>query len=229
MSQRVILRRDLDNEADRVRLVKFRLFYEGALGSQSARLEDHQQDRKGNHKHDIRMVFDAQLRHLWKTMPSLAAWQTNGEMFETNFGQRIGMETALYNIQPDVGGYTFIPLVCQEFSILCHIDVLILRRDKPGGIWSARDIDNRIKVLFDALSAPKTVPQLGSNAQAAANPGDRKPVYVLLQDDSLITQMSVETDELLAPPEGVDDSFARVVVTVDLSVYRAMMGNLGIF
>ena len=229
MSEHVVLRRDLDDADGRDRLVRFRLFYEGSLGSQSGRPEEHQRDPKSDHKHDIRMVFDRQLKHLWETMPSLAAWETDGGILGMNFHKRVSMKSALYNVQPELAGYKFVPLVCAEFGILCKIDVLILRRDKPGGIWTSRDIDNRVKVLFDALSVPRNMNQLGPKARAGAKDGDAIPVCVLLQDDSLITQMNVETDELLAPPNGADDSYSRVMLTVDLSIYRATMANIGVF
>ena len=37
-------------------------------------------------------------------------------------------------------GYCFVPLVCEDFSLLCSLDILFLRRDFPLGIISAGDL-----------------------------------------------------------------------------------------
>jgi hypothetical protein len=97
----------------------------------------------------------------------------------------------------------------------------MLRRDKPGGIIQARDIDNRLKVVFDALRMPKNGIELANCTIDPAN----DPMFVLLQDDSLISHVAVETDELLDPPAqaGNDDSFVRLLITVDIRPYQSSM------
>jgi hypothetical protein len=80
---------------------------------------------------------------------------------------------------------------------VCSLDVIFLRRDEPGNlIQGGGDIDNRIKVLFDALRMPQSVEEL-----AGATPStDQEPFYCLLEDDRLITEVKVTTDRLLTPP-----------------------------
>jgi hypothetical protein len=52
-------------------------------------------------------------------------------------------------------GWNFVPLVTAELSLLCNLEILMLRRVDPGKlIQSSGDIDNRIKTLFDALQIP---------------------------------------------------------------------------
>lgn len=79
-------------------------------------------------------------------------------------------------------------------------DRTLLRRD---------EIDNRIKTLFDALKVPVGI-------QGKPTP-EEDPFFVLLQDDRLITRLSVETDTLLEPTcAQAGEQDARLVVTVRL-------------
>jgi hypothetical protein len=55
------------------------------------------------------------------------------------------------------------------------------------------DIDNRIKVLFDGLRMPEHTPELGGVPLEV----DENPFFCLLEDDSLITSVTVTTDRLL--------------------------------
>lgn len=96
-----------------------------------------------------------------------------------------------------VSGYRFLPLVNNRFGLACSLDILFLRRDDPGALIHGGDIDNRIKVLFDALRMPKLediqhigTPQIGEN-----------PFFCLLEDDNLITDIKITTDRLLTPME----------------------------
>jgi hypothetical protein len=95
--------------------------------------------------------------------------------------------------------------------------------DRPGRIFNARDIDNRLKTLFDALKMP-TAPELGGELPI----DDDNPMFVLLQKDELISHVSVETDDLLASPPsaGRDDSYARLLIDVSIQPYDVNMFNL---
>jgi hypothetical protein len=70
-----------------------------------------------------------------------------------------------------------------------------MRRDSPGNlVTSGGDIDNRLKTLLDALRVPdviKGMPDMPSE--------DEDPFFCLLEDDCLITALSVTTDTLLVP------------------------------
>ncbi len=194
MGEKVILRRDADLSFGEA-LVKFRLFYEGPLFASKGDAFDGQVDRRRSHKHDIRIAFHRQLKHFWHTHPwlkdSRAAWDVLGiERENKPLDQQPFMWENIARLH-EVCGRQFVPLVCEQFKLLCDLDVLMLRRDRPGGIFQARDIDNRLKTLFDALRMPK-------NGLEIEGLGDEdEMIFVLLQDDSLISSVTVETDELL--------------------------------
>jgi hypothetical protein len=81
-----------------------------------------------------------------------------------------------------VGNYQFVPLVREQLSLLCSLDILFLRPDVPGkAIQSSGDIDNRLKTLFDALRMPQNDTELGPYA----SPGEgEEPFYCLLEEIS---------------------------------------------
>ncbi len=81
-------------------------------------------------------------------------------------------------------GFRFVPLVRESLSLLCSLDVLFLRRDFPGSVISAGDIDNRIKTLIDALRRPRSGNELqikqpsGNNAKILPL-AEEKPIFLL--------------------------------------------------
>ena len=89
---------------------------------------------------------------------------------------------------------------------------------------SAGDLDNRLKTLFDALRIP--VPNERYSERNVAD--DEKPYFFcLLEDDRLITKVSVETDQLLElvrPDANAED--VLLVITVRLRPYELHLGNM---
>lgn len=123
-------------------------------------------------------------------------------------------------------GYRFVPLVREETSLLCSLDILFLRRDIPGSVIDAGDIDNRIKTIIDALRIPRHQNELvGSDAAPGA---DDDPFFCLLEDDSQVSRLVVETDTLLDPPAdgNLDHSEARLMITVEIRPYDVTLFNL---
>lgn len=115
------------------------------------------------------------------------------------------------------GGFRFVPLVTQELTLACSIEILFLRPDSPGGaVINSGDLDNRLKTLFDALR----VPSPGEMNPKLTPQDDEDPFYCLLEDDRLITKVSVETDLLLQPVGNkrnqYDPNDARLIITVRL-------------
>jgi len=110
-------------------------------------------------------------------------------------------------------------------SLLCSVHILFLRPDVPGGVIRSGDIDNRMKTIFDALRMPSGKDELGGYDTPSKG---EDPFFCLLEDDSLISQASIETDTLLQPT-GPDweANDARLVLTVRLSPYRVTWGNIG--
>jgi hypothetical protein len=83
------------------------------------------------------------------------------------------------------------------------------------------DIDNRLKTLLDALRMPSNV----EAKQARIDTPDDDPIHCLLQDDALVTKVSVETDRLLRP---APDPFALVaIIQVRVLVTKLTMANIG--
>lgn len=93
------------------------------------------------------------------------------------------------------------------------LDILFLRRDQQSLIKEGGDIDNRLKTLFDALRVPQTTDGLGGEPEAG-----EKPMFVLLEDDALISEVRVNTDSLLMLPQqkAPDPKDAFLVIDVKI-------------
>jgi hypothetical protein len=201
--------------------LEFRLTYEGRLYGAS------KGDTRAKHKHEIRKAFHRQLAVLWSSHPFLKG----GHEVSFSHGMRpfIGIynnETLIESVSKrfERCGYSFVPLVREDLSLLCSVEILFLRPDRPGGLLRSADIDNRLKTLFDALRLPKDRNELGGFASPDAN---ETPFFCLLEDDSLITHVSVETDLLLQPiQEQQDPNDAKLVITVRIRPYDMHVGNL---
>lgn len=172
--------------------MEFRLIYHGRLPAQSS-------GGGGAHieqKHSIRREFHAQLKELWRQNAFLRKRAASRHIVEEG-EKRVSDRTNLDIIADEhrLSGYRFVPLVSEREGLACSLDVLFLRRDHPGNlIRSGGDIDNRIKVLFDALRKPK------DNEVEKWPPAEgENPFFVLLEDDLLINEVSVTTDRLLLP------------------------------
>ena len=120
-------------------------------------------------------------------------------------------------------GFNFVPLVTLDLNLLCGLDILFLRTGKPGEVLRSGDIDNRLKTLFDALR----IPEANENYSARSASADEKPFFCLLEDDKLITKVSVETDQLLQNVSAKSDvNDVRLVITVRLRPYEMHLGNM---
>jgi hypothetical protein len=164
--------------------MKFRLSYTGRLPS-SSKTPHHSE------KMAIRRALHPQLAELWKTNPVL-------EHIKPTEGRK-------------VGEWQFVPLVIRSMSLICEIDVLMLRRQEPGGIIrQTGDIDNQLTTLFDALKMPEKTRELGG---LVPDP-DEKPFFCLLEDDALITRVNVNTDRLLEPLKSESEVKLLIQATV---------------
>jgi hypothetical protein len=206
--------------------VEFRLTYQGLLLAESQKASA--QNARATHKQEIRKWFHPQLRRFWEIHPYLKKARTvpaSGSGV-TPFGTpRTDYTVPKLADRFSRFGYKFVPLVIREMDLLCSIDVLFLRSDPPGSVFSAGDIDNRLKTLFDGLIVPREPSQVGQHTEPTT---DEDPFYCLLEDDSLITKVSVETDTLLSPisspPNPAD---ARVIVTVRIKPSSGRYDTLG--
>lgn len=91
----------------------------------------------------------------------------------------------------------FLPIVNVKLNGYAEVSIEMLRPERPGNLISeTADIDNRLKTLFDALQVPK-IEQLPANEVPAA---EHSPFFLcLLEDDRLVTKVSVQAYRLLDP------------------------------
>ena len=165
-------------------IVEFRLVYKGNLPSETSkpRVKD---------KHRIRKALHPQLRELWAThriLSELAAM--------TRYIPDLADDHKSVSKSNHI--HRFVPLVTKNNYHGCSLNILFLRRDQPGGIVKHHgDIDNRLKVLFDALRYPHETQEVEDAPQSP----DENPCFCLLEDDQFIDHVSVTTDRLLTPLE----------------------------
>jgi len=79
--------------------------------------------------------------------------------------------------------------------IKSSLEMLLLRHDDLAGlIPTTGGMDQRLNVLLGALRMPWTCDEVGEVPEA-----DEDPFYVLMEDDSLVNQLTINTDRLLTP------------------------------
>lgn len=217
--------------------MRFRLTYEGPLRATQGEPRDGQRNPMATHKQSIRKQFHGQLKRLWATnkflrehkMPVSGPPASRPVSDENSYWGSEETHAPMFQVIAEryrEFGYRFVPLVREDISLLCSLQILLLRRDAPGSIiTSAGDIDNRIKTLIDGFRRPKNANELTGNETPATG---EDPFFCLLEDDTQVTHLDVETDTLLDPLEGdsVDQSYVRAIVTVDIRPYYATLFNL---
>ena len=109
------------------------------------------------------------------------------------------------------GGRKFLPIVRETFLLTCSLKVLFLRRGPPGRVYEGGDLDNRLKTLFDALSVPAHPEQVMADEEAP------DVMYTLLEDDSAITKIDIETHRLLSRPEA-NSHEVRLIIEAEVRV-----------
>lgn len=179
--------------------MEFRLIYTGALPAASTK------NKRRDEKHEIRKVLHKQLVELWHQHPFLRAYTGGRVPKRIPDGKLVPMMYYMAERFPR-RDFLFLPLLRLLPRVVCSLDILFLRRDKAGSVISSGDIDNRIKVLFDALRLPTVDEVKGFSPEQ-----HEVPFLCLLEDDSLITELKVTTDRLLTPPTGRGNHISRDV------------------
>lgn len=177
--------------------MEFRLNYHGPLAANGTVGE----------KQAIRRVLHPQLAELWRHEPLESIGPSGRHLWESG-----AAPTLLF----PVGGFNFIPVVSERINLICYLDILFLRREKPGAVvTSGGDIDNRLKTLFDSLRIPKNMSELppGDTPQAGED-----PFFCVLEDDALITRVNVTTDRLLEPGQG-----SRVFLILHVTIKTTLL------
>src|SRR5206468_2288626 len=101
---------------------------------------------------------------------------------------------------------------------------LLLRPEEDRFIFTQGDIDGQIKTIFDALQLPKSLKQAGGIGPQ----DDEAPFFCLLEDDCLISEVRVTTEQLLLLPQAreVKANDAFVVLHVKINArYPGAVGN----
>jgi hypothetical protein len=187
--------------------MQFRLTYEGRLPAGG------QHTRKA--KHQIRKVLHKQLLELWKNNHFLKSFVEGRTPRVFPDGETVSV---MYQMADEFArcGYRFLPLMRNSSGVACSLDILFLRREEPGQLIGGGDIDNRIKILFDALK----MPQQCSEVDGFAPDADEDPFLCLLEDDRLITEFKVTTDRLLTPLGDGDITDVQLIIHVKALVVK---------
>lgn len=190
--------------------MEFTLFYQGELKSSGSVA----------HKQELRRAFHPQLQRLWQLNP--LASNSNYVAITPEVFNRPG--PAPVSFLETVDNFTFAPLITERLWLAAQIKITLLRPEKPGQIIQhSGDIDNRLKTLFDALCVPPQSNQI----PPGDSPGQSEtPFYCLLQDDRLITSVSVDTQRLLTVDDGVRSSHVVLLVRVKTQVTKSVVANL---
>ncbi len=165
------------------------------------------------------MLFEGkspQLKDMWQSHPGLKERIWPATVVERyNKGGRLVDDAGNPSSSPCAHvafkGWQFVPLVVRARRWICELKITFLRRHDPGDIVQGGDIDNRLKTLFDGLRLPTCADEISR----VRNEGEDELVFCLLDDDALITSVSIETERLWGP---VDNSLSEADVDISLRV-----------
>ena|SRR5258706_4420439 len=168
------------------------------------------------HKHAIRREFHSQLMMLWQQIP----------LSECHYWFDGTKPKASTNLNRKVKLFRFVPLISPSLHLICELRIFLLKPEAPGSlVTQAGDIDNRLKTLFDALRVP-TDNEIPKDAKPKL---DEDPFFCLLENDSLISRVEVDSDRLLRRTEKSTDVHLDIrVVTrpTRIRIGNQVSGNL---
>jgi len=184
--------------------MEFTLYYRGLLKTNRGAIE----------KHELRRHFHHQLKLLWDQKP-LKGFRKS--LLDKN------ADNKSLNIIKEIDGFRFAPLVAEKVALIAELDITLLRPEPPGSIiLQSGDIDNRLKTLLDALKVPDSPNALPAGETPKE---DENPFFCLLEDDSLITRISVSTNRLLEPTSSPSEAVILIhVITKQIAVYIGTIG-----
>lgn len=185
--------------------MEFTLIYKGNLPTRAS----------PSIKQEIRRDFHTQLKKLW-TFPPLKDYTQR----ENDYLDEKNPQTFIHRL----GDFKFVPLVNKKFDVIAEIKLVLLHPEPPGLIIThGGDIDNRLKILFDSLQMPRNIDELPTGDSPRE---DESPFFCLLEDDKLITRVSVETDTLLDPKK--ESPYVELLIQVKTKVTRTTIGNIAL-
>ena len=189
--------------------MEFTLLYQGSLRSNGGPA----------HKQELRRAFHPQLQRLWQLEPlkSNRAYVAYPPIAPTACDPQLSLLQSVRN-------FTFAPLISERLYLAAQLSITLLRPERPGQIIKQMgDIDNRLKTLFDALCVP---PHPNQIPKGDAPSSDEMPFFCLLQDDCLVTKVSVDTQRLLTVDDTVSKSHVVILVHVKTQVTKPVVAAL---
>ena len=191
--------------------MEFTLHYHGPLKAATGR------NKRKDHKHDLRRHFHKQLKELWK-LPQLSEFRDSLIVPEPDAAESRALLRR-------VGQYHFAPLISSYFDLVANLEIVMLRPEPEGRIFvRSGDIDNRLKTLLDALKVPNDEAALPDNASPSP---DESPFFCLLEDDSLVTNVDIQTAHWLEP-EVQDSDEVVLLLRIRTKPTRVTWGNMGL-
>jgi hypothetical protein len=206
-------------------VMKFTLTYDGELKSNANTAE----------KWRVRNHLSPQLEELWAVSPILRQLTANryvghareiitdvhhtiSDKFPNPAGSGIVGRIDLLT-ETQLAGRGFMPLIRASLALRCGLKITFLRKEEPGHVRNSQgDLDNRIKTLLDGLSSPLHPEQIPNTEKSGPM------VYTLLEDDSLISGLAIETGRLLTRPQ-CSRNEVRLIIDVDVRVAEAHAYN----
>jgi hypothetical protein len=181
--------------------MEFRLVYRGPLKT----------DRGPKDKHSIRMQIHPQLKELWTHEP------LSGLRKYLQYPPATGEMSVIEEVE----SCRFAPVVTGKLHLVCDLDIIMLRPEKPGRVIMGGDVDNRLKTLFDALRCPKNPEEIPPEDAG----GLPCPLHCSMQDDSLVSDLRVTCDRLLDPK---DPEEVLLIVQVTTKVTSLTWKTIGL-
>jgi hypothetical protein len=206
--------------------MRFHLVYSGALRASAS-------SSKPQDVAAIRRELSPQIENLWKTHHALQMLAATGAipLTGTVFASNVPMTARqMAQSKPShyrdcltamaVGEKQYFPLVRKSLDLNCELQILFLRQQDPGDLISqGGDIDNRVKTLLDALRLPS------KEEQDRAGLFEEPVLYCLMESDTLVSRLDVDTDRLLFPQSDRPNE-VHLVIQVKLNVLRVAAHNM---
>jgi hypothetical protein len=185
--------------------MKFKLLYFGEILTNPK--------KRAQHIANIRMQFHPQLKKLVEHSP----WN-NLTKYMMPGATKSPITTR------HIGGVDWNPIITPNLKLIAELDIQMLHPEIVGVARS--DIDNRIKTILDGLRCPQNDHEAGENT-----PKNIGPIYTLLDDDHLVTKMSVNTSHLLGTHmfgdvQTVTDDTIFMLIDVNVRVAEGTLENL---
>lgn len=220
--------------------VKFTLTYDGPLPSSGNK-------PKNDDKWRIRKEVHPQFKDLWASHPALRMVEENRHFPKaggstltqvhhqhpgpilppvqfTSDGEAVfssGGNRELLDLCEPINkhGAWFRPLVRDSYALHCGLKISFLRKEPPGKVYQGGDIDGRIKTILDALTMPQHKEQIIEHTST-----ETAPIFCLLQDDSLVSGLDVQSERLLTDQNHPAD-YVKLLIEVDVRVRQATIYN----